>query len=205
MPLLGSVLPGTLHRQFLRVNRALLFRQDSGGRWLSAAAFGDISLDSPLQSSPASSLGGGNFTSTSPSSHVFNCQPPNSQCLLFIQAYWKSAMGVQSRVDFLVLSVQMCLKKTWLDFLTMWDYVGMDLRIAQTFSLPLRSCSGEDAAIWAAGTHLFASSTLPPFCFLKHRIVEIKSQATILGVFCLCKSHPIEVSRWDEEGGGTRS
>lgn len=162
MPLLGSVLPGTLHRQFLRVNCALLFRQDSGGRWLSAAAFGDILLDSPLQSFLASSPGGQLYLHL-PSSHVFNCQPPNSQCLLFIQAYWKSAMGVQSHVDFLVLSVQMCLKKTWLDFLTMWDYVGMDLRIAQTFSLPLRSCSGEDAAIWAADAHLFASSTLPPF------------------------------------------
>lgn len=44
-----------------------------------------------------------------------------------------------------------------------------------------------------------------PILLLKHRIVEIKSQATILGAFCLCKSHPIEVSRWDEEGGGTRS
>lgn len=59
---------------------------------------------------------------------------------------------------------------------------------------------GEDAALWAADAHLFASSTLPPFCFLKHRIVKIKSYATILGVFCLCKSHLIEVSMWDEEG-----
>lgn len=52
--------------------------------------------------------------------------------------------------------------------------------------------------------HLFASSTFTPFCFLKHREVKIKSHATILGVFCLCKSHPIEVSRQDEEGRGTR-
>lgn len=49
-----------------------------------------------------------------------------------------------SCADFLFLSVQMCLKKAWLGFLAMWEYAGMDWRIADIMSaaerLPWEGC-----------------------------------------------------------------